>query len=395
MRKFVLTSYVASIALAIGLVGCSSDNSLTSKSASPLSFWRGKSNKKSDIKLSGQIDYNKPYQEYAAELGARPIVSPALGLEGNKPKNSIQRMASSVADSTKRMSSSVGQSLKRGAQKAGDMVTPRNATMADSISLSSPAGKPDASFFVSIARVQEVAGNLTGAEASYKQAIETDETDLEALLSYAHLLDRQGRLAEASELYQRATKHHPDSATALNDLSICYARQDMMGPSVDALTSAVRLDPQRKLYRNNLAKVLLKTNRIDEAYEQLAAVHGAGVAHYNVGYILQEMGNTEEAIRHFGYAAAADPNLVEALRWQQMLTQRQTQVDTVAADQRNHIVPSSTPVPAMPTHQALPNSSPEAVAPGQSEYRGPLVPSQVGVGPTNATVPPAYGNSLY
>jgi len=395
VRKHVLTSSIASIAVAISLAGCSSDNSLTSKKSSPFSSWRGKSQSDGDIALSGQVDYNKPYQEYAADLNARPIVSPALGLDGQPKQNAISRMTGSMVDSTKRMTTSVGQSMKRGAQKAGDLVAPRDAATVDSIALSTPAGKPDASFHVSIARVQEVSGNLQGAESSYKKAIETDKKDLDALLGYAHLLDRQGRLAEAAELYQQATKHHPESATALNDLSICYARQGMMGPSVDALSSAVRIEPQRKLYRNNIAKVLLKMNRIDEAYEHLAIVHGAGVAHYNVGYILQEMGNTQDAMRHFEYAVAADPSLVEAQRWQQMLAQGQTQTDTVAADQRYRVIPPAA-TPSLPTQQPLATASPQTVAPGQNEYRGPLVPPQSGAAQgANTPVPPTYGNSLY
>jgi len=385
--------------LAIGLVGCSSNNSLTAKSPSSFSFLRGKPKKDADVTLSGQIDYDKPYKEYAADLSERPIVSPALGLNAEPKKNAVQRMAGSMVASTKRMTSSVGQSIKRSAKKASDMVKPRKAApITDTISITAPANKPDASFFVSIARVQEVAGNIAGAEASYKKAIETDETDLEALLSYAHLLDRQGRLAEATGFYQQATKHHPESATALNDLSICYARQGMMGPSVDALSSAVQLEPQRKLYRNNIAKVLLKMNRIDEAYEQLAAVHGPAVAHYNVGYILQEMGNSEDAVRQFGYAVAADPNMVEARQWQERLAQGQPRADTaVSADQRYRVVPPAAPTPELPVQQPLPASGSGGImAPGQNAYSGPLVPQPAGIAPgENATGQPAYGNSLY
>lgn len=389
MSKPVLTTYVVAIALSIGMVGCSSNNSLTSKIKSPFSKW-GKSKNDSDIALSGQVDYNKPYDEYASEYSSRPIVSPALGLEGAEKPNAFKRMAGSVASTTKRMGSSVSNGFKKGAKKAGDIVAPRDTEMVDSISVNSPAGKPDASFFVSIARVQEVAGNIEGAESSYKQALEADDKDLEALLSYAHLMDRQGRLAEATNLYQQATKNHPQSATAHNDLSICYARQGMMEPSVDALTTAVRLEPQRKLYRNNIAKVLLKMNRIDEAYEHLAFVHGPGVAHYNVAYLLQEMDNTEEAIRHFEYAAAADPTLVEAKRWQQMLTQQQNPFSTVAADQRYNMMPPAGASQGAAAQQTAPQ--PQQPAPGTGSYRGPLVPPQPGA---DANTLPVYGNSLY
>ncbi len=395
MRKPVTTTYVVAMLVSFAMVGCSSDNSISSKSSSPFSWW-GKSKKESDIALSGQVDYDKPYEEYASEYNSRPIVSPALGLEGPEKPSTFKRMTDSVTSTTKRVTSSVSNTFKKGAKKAGDMVAPRDTELVDSIAVNSPAGEPDASFFVSIARVQEVAGNIEGAESSYKQALETDKKDLEALLSYAHLLDRQGRLAEATSLYQEATKYHPQSATAHNDLSICYARQGMMEPSIDALSTAVRLEPQRKLYRNNIAKVLLKMNRTDEAYEHLAFVHGPAVAHYNVAYLLQEMDNTQEAIRHFEYAAAADPTMIEAQRWQQMLTQRQSQFSTVAADQRYNMVPPAGTAQNVSTQQPQATTpQTQQPSPGISEYRGPLVPPAGAAPGADANTLPVYGNSLY
>ena len=78
---------------------------------------------------------------------------------------------------------------------------------------------------------------------------------------------------------------------------------------------AVALRPQHALYRNNLASVLVVLGRTDEAYAQLAAVHGKAVAHYNLGYMLQRRGSKDLAVAQFELALAADPSLEAAQQW--------------------------------------------------------------------------------
>ena len=54
------------------------------------------------------------------------------------------------------------------------------------------------------------------------------------------------------------------------------------------LRQAVKLEPKRKLYRNNLATVLVDMGRTDEAWDELSSVHTPAVAHYNLGYLLYQ-----------------------------------------------------------------------------------------------------------
>src|SRR5688572_7025303 len=53
---------------------------------------------------------------------------------------------------------------------------------------------PGPDFYVATARVAELKNNPAAAEHHYQRALAISETDLAALLGYAHLLDRQGRL---------------------------------------------------------------------------------------------------------------------------------------------------------------------------------------------------------
>ena len=78
------------------------------------------------------------------------------------------------------------------------------------------------------------------------------------------------------------------------------------------MNRAVELSPDNPKYRNNLATILVETGRIDEAVQKLAVGSTPAVAHYNVGYLLHQKGQTNEALRHFQQALAIDPGLSPA-----------------------------------------------------------------------------------
>ena len=59
-------------------------------------------------------------------------------------------------------------------------------------------------------------------------------------------------------------------------------------------SKAVELQPDRELYRNNIATVLVEVGRSDEAVRQIAAVYGEPIAHYNVGVLLQQQGKRQD-----------------------------------------------------------------------------------------------------
>ena len=146
----------------------------------------------------------------------------------------------------------------------------------------------------------------------YRRALEIDPTSFEALTSYGRLLDRQNRYAEATAFYQLAAQSHPLNATVFNDLGLCHARQGNLQDSIPALTRAIELDSENKLYRNNFATVLVANGQSQEAWEHLAVAHGEAVAHYNLGYLLYRQGKTHLARQQFTQALVKDPSLAPA-----------------------------------------------------------------------------------
>jgi len=135
---------------------------------------------------------------------------------------------------------------------------------------------------------------------------------LNALVGLARLHDRQGHPQKAIETYQRAAQAHPDEALVFNDMGLCYRRQRQLEKSLLAFRKSVSLVPDNPKYRNNLAAALVDAGRMDEAYEQLAAINSPAVAHYNLAFLLQQKGQRSETIKHLREAISIDPSLTPA-----------------------------------------------------------------------------------
>ncbi len=226
----------------------------------------------------------------------------------------------------------------------------------DPLRLANGPGAPTPALYVSMAKLFEQSGKIEAAAAHLDKALSLNDKDLPALLAYAHLHDRQGQMPAALQKYELACRYHPQAAGAYNDLGLCLARLNRLPDSVGPLRHAISLKPQRKLYRNNLATVFVEMGRVDEAVQELRAVHGDAIAHYNVGFLLQKRGQNQLAMQHFANAARLDPTLTAARQWANHLhrsAQRvQTQMPQVSPQQtQSYPAVSSRPSPVGQRYQ--------------------------------------------
>ncbi len=214
--------------------------------------------------------------------------------------------------------SSVTGSIKQGFNKVGEFFTPKPSHKSpptdDAISLKNQ-GKPGPELYTAIARLYEESGKNAEAEKYYQMALNEKADDLNAMLGYARFQENQGRINEAVALYQKAVQTHPKEAAAYNNLGLCFARRGKLNEAASALGQAVQLDPRNPLYRNNLATVLVDQNRLPEAFANLREVHGDAAAYYNMGYLLNKKGQTEEAEHNFAQALMIDPKMAPAQKW--------------------------------------------------------------------------------
>lgn len=127
---------------------------------------------------------------------------------------------------------------------------------------------------------------------------------------------------QEEQRYLTLLEQDPDRAATWNDLGAYYMSQQYWEASADALEKAVALEPERSLYRNNLAIALVRAGHVADGLSEFTHSVGAAAAHYNVGYLLMQDGKELEAARQFLLAVMKDPDLQEASYWLNVLADK-------------------------------------------------------------------------
>ncbi len=235
---------------------------------------------------------------------------------------------------------------------------------------------PGPELYLSLARTHERNQQTQKARKTYEKALEMDPNHLGALLSYAQFLNRLDDLEGALAYYAKAVKAYPENAAVYNDMALFYAEHDMGQKAYRALEEAIRLEPTRSVYRNNMATVLVQLGRNKEAFTHLRAINDEPTAFYNLGYLLQEHGQTEEAIRHFRIAVKKKPTLHEAWIWLENLEDSkqsppQSQLATRPTIEPRPMIHSRPTTEPFPNMAAKPN--PAVMAPTLTEKPTPSI----------------------
>jgi Flp pilus assembly protein TadD len=191
-------------------------------------------------------------------------------------------------------------------------IEPKVAKAADPTSLDFTSGPVKPGLHLSAAAVMEQNGQLDEARRHYEEVLKADPTNRTALVGLARLHHRQGNLEAAITAYRRAAGTLANDPVVLNDLALCLARANRHDEAIAQLRTAVALKPDSLMYRNNLAAVLIQAHRADEAVGVLAEQHGLAVAHYNVGYLLNQQGEVGAASAHFVRSLQENPTFEPA-----------------------------------------------------------------------------------
>ena len=195
---------------------------------------------------------------------------------------------------------------KTAGQDSPSYVNPAYSKL-DPIALVNKPGPPSADLYFSLAEMSDQGANAPHARSMYQKALSIDPRHREAMLGLARLEDREGRLPQAIHVYKCAASAYPQDAKIVNDLALCHARNKDLQLSAQLLEKAIKIQPEKKLYRNNIAKVLVEMNHLDAAVSHLSAVHSPAIAHYNMGFLLQQRGRTSEAREYLMSSMKLDP----------------------------------------------------------------------------------------
>jgi Tfp pilus assembly protein PilF len=131
---------------------------------------------------------------------------------------------------------------------------------------------------------------------------------------------------QAVENLSKASEMDPNQVAVWSALADAYAGAAQQKPAeaatlwpkcFDAYQKAIALKPDDASYYNNYALALAKDKKMDEARTNLEKAAqldapGAGKYYYNMGALLVNTGQNDQALEEFKKAIAADPNYADA-----------------------------------------------------------------------------------
>lgn len=148
-------------------------------------------------------------------------------------------------------------------------------------------------------RIFEARGDLEHAMAAYRQAARHTPYGAEAYLRMAVLHDKLGQFAQAAAMYRDAIRLDPGNPEIFADVGFSLYLQERWEDAEMNLRQALAIHPQLQRAHNNLALVLARTDRIEEA---LAEFHRGGCewtdAHANVAFVMATQGKHQLAQMH-------------------------------------------------------------------------------------------------
>src|SRR5580692_5795548 len=106
---------------------------------------------------------------------------------------------------------------------------------------------------------------LAEAEVQFRQAVQADPANIEAVTNLGVAIFKQGRFAESIPFFEQAVARSPQQAALYNDLAQAYVRVGRPHDAAAEMAHACDLEPSNPDYRRFLGDML------SEAHDQAAA----------------------------------------------------------------------------------------------------------------------------
>lgn len=215
--------------------------------------------------------------------------------------------------------------------------------------------------WAAIGRVYRELGAVDSAAYAFEQAIALDSSHIPAHLSYAALLDDEGRYAEALDLTEQAARRAPDAIEVKYMLGSLLAELDRTAEAIGYLQEVAQAWPWHTESHYRLGRALQRAGRVEESRQILAqaeelwkrqadvTAYQRGVttdpdnpyAHAALATAFRMAGRYDEAIRTYQVALALDADNPEFLN--NLASLHFLKHDTLAAIRTYHQILSNHP----------------------------------------------------
>jgi predicted O-linked N-acetylglucosamine transferase (SPINDLY family) len=159
-------------------------------------------------------------------------------------------------------------------------------------------------------------GDLHQAEGIYRQVLQDDPSNFDALNLLGVVAYQAGKFDDAVRLIRRAIEIKPDVPDFYNNLGNALRLLGKVEEAVSSFRTALSLAPRFAEALNNLGLALRDQGRSDEAARALRKALKISPrlpdAHNSLGMALLDQGKSDEAIRCFRQAVRLKPDYAEA-----------------------------------------------------------------------------------
>lgn len=139
-----------------------------------------------------------------------------------------------------------------------------------------------------------------------------DFKKISALLAKGRSLHEAGRPYEAIQFYRQVLECQPHNLEALNNLAIALKQEKQFTEAIALLRQALTIEPNAPYLHNNLANILWQDNQLEAAkahYQQALTVNpNYADAWYGLGNVFASLGELERAISSYQAALSRNPH---------------------------------------------------------------------------------------
>lgn len=163
------------------------------------------------------------------------------------------------------------------------------------------------------------AGRLPQAEQLYRQVLQQQPQQVDALNLLGVIACQKGGLEEGIALYRQALTLRPGYVSARENLSVALWKlgKQLIEEAIDSYSQIITFQPENQQAYHNLGSILVEQGKLDEAvsyYLQALSVQpGDATALNTIGTLLQQQGKTAAAIAYHRRALAIRPHYPDAL----------------------------------------------------------------------------------
>jgi len=159
-----------------------------------------------------------------------------------------------------------------------------------------------------LGNLKTTAGDIAGAEESYRRAIRMDRKNADAHLNLGKLLNGQSRLKEARECFLASLRLAPKSAEAHMSLGRLEESEGKTRAALQSYSNAVRIDPKYEpghLAVGNMQVKLGEHEKAEASYRTAIALDPRyGDAFFNLANTLRAQERSSEALEFYRKAIA-------------------------------------------------------------------------------------------